>query len=538
MALINNISNLVNKPYIYIYIKDFLAVDKNSNKKNSDCFVVPSFQRNFTWDKKRVISFLDSIIKDYPIPSILIWNYDEDEVKGSNLFRLFDGGIEGQKLLSGKTFIGEQIKQGSEEYFNTQGQYNIVIDGQQRLSTLLWAFNKKNFVIVIYDSVKDAYYFEIKTKTHKLKYNEMWLSDFYSKNYDIPTEFTRCKEKFDSGILIGFKENNASNFDRLTDIFYKINTKPKLLSTGDVFVNSLGSVINEDAEKRRTVQNFFKKCSEEFHPNIIAGLSFLISNQDPSIKLSKFNEEHLKPIIEHFIEEGNQKLFYGMLTSFHNDSDFRIFVLEKFRTSLMCFFILKNKFSYTDKKYLYLLLLLSIGVANTQGILSEFYYYVQGQNNIPTVLDIIQHFDNSIKDKQDFVSFIVKTQDVNLQKIILYAIMDCTFEKPIVIVGGEHSTINNHLDHLHPSKKFPEGKNRECDLVKNKQLLYGNWNQGKSDTPLDEWMKHIPPQPKNVIILDPTDNDKSLTYKLEDCVSFWNEREKLIKTQLIKLFED
>lgn len=52
---------------------------------------VPPFQRDFVWDRKDIISLFDSIKKNYPIGSILIWRPDKKMEWGANKFV---GGLE------------------------------------------------------------------------------------------------------------------------------------------------------------------------------------------------------------------------------------------------------------------------------------------------------------------------------------------------------------------------------------------------------------------------------------------------------------
>ena len=38
---------------------------------------IPAFQRGFVWNQEQVIDLLDSIYRDFPIGSILLWNSHE-----------------------------------------------------------------------------------------------------------------------------------------------------------------------------------------------------------------------------------------------------------------------------------------------------------------------------------------------------------------------------------------------------------------------------------------------------------------------------
>lgn len=79
--------------------------------------ILPKFQRGFVWDRGQIIELLDSIYKNYPIGSILLWLSRED-------------------LKSERGIADLEIKERPREY-----PVNYLLDGQQRLSTICGALN-------------------------------------------------------------------------------------------------------------------------------------------------------------------------------------------------------------------------------------------------------------------------------------------------------------------------------------------------------------------------------------------------------------
>lgn len=68
---------------------------------------IPSFQREYVWKRDNVKQLMDSLIKEYPIGTLLIWETNNPpELKGPH------------------------------KYNEKQGAVNILLDGQQRLTTL------------------------------------------------------------------------------------------------------------------------------------------------------------------------------------------------------------------------------------------------------------------------------------------------------------------------------------------------------------------------------------------------------------------
>jgi uncharacterized protein with ParB-like and HNH nuclease domain len=72
---------------------------------------IPQFQRDFIWSKEKAASLMDSIVKGYPIGTIILWKTKETLRSVRNL-----GGVS-----LPETPLGDFI------------QY--VLDGQQRLTT-------------------------------------------------------------------------------------------------------------------------------------------------------------------------------------------------------------------------------------------------------------------------------------------------------------------------------------------------------------------------------------------------------------------
>lgn len=79
---------------------------------------IPAFQRGYVWDESQVIDLLDSIYKDYPIGSILLWLANKDV-----------------RLRSTRNIAGISLPKRKDEY-----PVNYVLDGQQRLSSLYAIF--------------------------------------------------------------------------------------------------------------------------------------------------------------------------------------------------------------------------------------------------------------------------------------------------------------------------------------------------------------------------------------------------------------
>jgi hypothetical protein len=105
--------------------------------------VLPEFQRPFVWKRHQIIELLDSIYRNYPIGSLLLWESTSS-------------------LTSKRSIAGLDIADRSPTY-----PWNYLLDGQQRLSTvcgvLYWNPDNKNSVWNVAFDLKKKEFFHTDT---------------------------------------------------------------------------------------------------------------------------------------------------------------------------------------------------------------------------------------------------------------------------------------------------------------------------------------------------------------------------------------
>jgi hypothetical protein len=79
--------------------------------------LLPRFQRNFVWSRKQVVDLLDSVARNYPIGSMLLWQSK-------------------QELANERSIADLEIAAAKPDY-----PVNYLLDGQQRLSTICGALH-------------------------------------------------------------------------------------------------------------------------------------------------------------------------------------------------------------------------------------------------------------------------------------------------------------------------------------------------------------------------------------------------------------
>ncbi len=107
-------------------------------------YAIPIFQREFVWDIGNIKKLWDSIYRHYPVGSFLIWETEE-------------------KLPKHRTLFNIELKQ------NEKGNFNYILDGQQRIVSLLGSIKGEK------RTIKKTYaiYFDLKLALNeKNKVNE------------------------------------------------------------------------------------------------------------------------------------------------------------------------------------------------------------------------------------------------------------------------------------------------------------------------------------------------------------------------------
>src|SRR6056297_1767553 len=103
--------------YATITIGDLLA-DVNSR------YFLPAIQRPYVWNGDQVITLIDSLLKGYPISSLMFWSVDEElkrELKIYNFIEHWKPGMQNPVA----SVNGRDV--------------TLVLDGQQRITSLLIA---------------------------------------------------------------------------------------------------------------------------------------------------------------------------------------------------------------------------------------------------------------------------------------------------------------------------------------------------------------------------------------------------------------
>lgn len=195
---------------------------------------IPVVQREFEWDEEKIKLLIDSIVKSYPVGTVILWEtYDQ--------------------LLNAKiTGFNEELK--------SDGPYRYVIDGQQRLLSLMllansWHINRGNEKIktdpISFNPSTEE--FQISSKIGidvSLLFNASRgraaalkeLSEKY-QDYENPLESIGSKISNYELPIYTLKSQKGTPIDpeAISDIFTRINTSGMKLGNLDIFLSFFAS---------------------------------------------------------------------------------------------------------------------------------------------------------------------------------------------------------------------------------------------------------------------------------------------------------
>jgi len=221
-------------------------------------YLLPALQRQFVWDNEQIEVFFDSIMRDYPINSFMLWKVTEPSIKNNLKFYEF-------------------LKKYRQKYndlnpeFSTIGyeDFHAIIDGQQRLTS-------------IYIGLKGSY-------AHK-EYRKWWKDDEDS----IPTRYlyldlnTEMPEDNEKKMKYNFQFLTVNDLER-----HKKNDPQSIwFKVGEVLSLANISDLNNYIEDKRWLSNRFaeetiRQLWDVIHEKPLINY-YLERNQDLSIVLDIF----------------------------------------------------------------------------------------------------------------------------------------------------------------------------------------------------------------------------------------------------------
>lgn len=491
--------------YETISVKE--AVEKINADRNG--WFLPAVQRPYVWgsryeSEKYICKLFDSILKGYPIGTLIVWN-TENEIP----YRPF---IENYR-------DGETSQQVDKHLFSRQDK-GLVYDGQQRLQTLFSCLKYTlNNRVLVYDLLYNE---------NNAEEDDEYGFSFFDKNADLPTYIILMSELFimpedgktayrkkiinsiqnitdeqealiekrldnlwsifvakDKKSLACFQIDSHCKEDEVNDIFQRLNTGGVPLSGADLLFSKIKEKYPKFEEDVSNISVQIKEATAGYYfsPNEILQLINLIvkgrTRIDPaktkSEELDKFQtvqQSLLVPLKEFFI--------YFIKNSFNiNNSSI---ISRKLALLPLIVYAYKNHIQgrsfvkISDKNIISMkqyLILSQVCDWNTQGIVENACKEFESCSDFP--LDSIKKIAQS---KNRYIVPTISMLENNTWFVLKILLPNRQYINSEMNLGRYRP----ELDHIFPKKLKNRPEDYFVDIIWNLQPVTGQTNGIKSDT--------------------------------------------------------
>lgn len=565
-------------------------IDKNE-------YLLPAIQRKFVWKPKQIELLFDSIMREYPINSLMMWEITSDKIKEDYKFYSF--------LRTFKQRYGEM-----NEALGTRGRtgsFYAVIDGQQRLNSLYigikgtyaeklprkhWTNSEDNFPpMKLYLEIKNIYTSDSEIdKQYNFKFlRKDQVKEFNKKSqfwFEVGKILTLSKSRdqllYLKKIGLGDNEHSAillkrlssvlnkdteltyyvedeQNLDKVLDIFIRTNDGGTKLTFSDLLMSVLTANWPDAREKfNRLIQEVYSYGDFTISSDLILKTTLVLFSNDIKNRVKNFDNDTVNKIIKNWDSIRKSilstfKMFYCM--GFRNKTfpakSAAIPIILYVYDNKMYNDIVKNKFfenksaistNQKIKKWLLLAFLKHVFSGQTDSVLKDIRHIIRknGDQDFP-----IEKIIDSSKNNP--------TKNYSFDSEIVDGLFQTTYGKPDVffilsLYYPELDYFNQdfHIDHIHPKDKFLDEKYMKSIFSEDTiQWINDNWNclgnlellnGEKNESKKDKPLKSWSEENKIPNSFFFVDDDISLG--LEDFKEFYSNRVANMKQRLFDLLDN
>lgn len=511
-------------------------------------YLLPAFQRDFVWSAEQIEKLFDSLMKGYPISSMLFW-----KVKGGTKtdFRFY-------KFLS--AFIQYHRICNDPIPTDNINDFYAILDGQQRLTSLYiglcgsyaykdyrkrWDYSESNFPTRhLYLNISRKYTQEESDREFIFSFvdkniskekdlfidksSEKWFRvgkilalhqdynygiDEFAEDNNIDKESKRLLRLLDNVIHtklnINFYEEDEQKPDKAVNIFIRINSGGTALSFSDILMSiAIANCKQMDAktEIKNLVEHIRSKGFNISHDFILKSFLYLY-HKDVRSLITSFNLSFIELVENNWtrIRDAVSNLF-DLLRSFGLTD----FTMTSYNAAMPILYYLYHKDIYQDfykkmgnredceiiKKWLFSILLRRAFGASADSVLAQSRRAYTTDITGCYIKETVTLFPAA-----EINSEIKKLPDVGDDFIedLLYSQKDSRYSFPILAMlypNLDYRNNNFHQDHLHPASAYNdlEEKDKEkygwqvYNSILNLQMLDANENESKNAKPLDKWV--------------------------------------------------
>lgn len=564
--------------YIDMSAKEALKLAKDKY------LLLPDIQREYVWSMEDIEKLFESIVDGYPIGSCIFWKTNKKTLNAEkpNLYFFL------------REFKREESKnEKASEVFGEEGDYYIVLDGQQRITSLnialygsytcykggrgrsksdpkYWITRElyynldyykneedeekddenppKRFSFLTKEDANNGNYYKVK---NILAFDDdrALLRELIKAGYeeiiqnDLCRLFSRIHSSGSDGI-VHYYCISENTYDEALDIFVRVNSTGRKLSKSDLLFSTL---IDGWKEGKENIENTLKSANSKgdsfsFSRDYLMRLLLVLADAPTNLKIESFDKKTIQKIRDDW--KNLSKTFINMVETLVSIGLSDGFLTSYNATMPIVYFIYKGGKINSEgaKKEIRKFLSISMakrlfGVASNDALRSTraaLQSYDCKKN--PFVLSIFDSVtltgNRTFKVEETDIDYWLDNYTIGPNTYIILSLLYPTLKL---------SQESFHQDHCHPHVSFDDkpisslGLSEETvrewqykrNLLPNLQFLEGRENESKNKTPLKDWIAD-----GNTIKFLPS----GVSLELKDFDDFFTERRKLIRGELIRIF--
>ena len=561
--------------------EDMSVLDALKYVKNRN-MLLPDIQREYVWTYPEIEKLFESIVDEYPVGSCIMWKTTRKNLNKEkpNLYYFLRDYVKGKSK-----------NEKAPEFFNEETDYYIVLDGQQRITSMNIAlygsftsfkggrghawdnpkswitrelyynldyYNntddddenpKKRFAFLTEEDVKVGNWYKVKQLLafdDSESYIEELINAGYKKEsrHDSSVLFSRLHDSSGSG-LIHYYCIVENDYDEALDIFVRVNSTGRKLAKSDLLFSTLIDGWKEGKENIETLINTMNSKGDGFRFNrdYLMRLALVLVDADTNLKIQSLTQKTISDIRNNWstIERAAEGMVDALVeVGLSNET------LTSYNATMpITYYLYKGgKIKTADekkevKKFLSVAMAKRLfGVAsnsalnNTRNALKKI-DCKKSPFSLALFSSVTLTGGRNFSVTKDDIDYWLDNYEKGQSTYVLLALLYPNIKL---------SQVTFHQDHCHPYVGFDTRNIRALgisdakiadwqkkrNLLPNLQFLEGGENESKNKTPLKEWVDK-----GNSFEYRP----KGVSLELVDFDSFFEARRVLVKKELFGLFE-
>lgn len=306
-----------------------ISIKQAIDKIDFNHYLLPSIQREFVWGARQIELLFDSLMRNYPIGSLLMWKVQGENKTDHRFYSVL------------KNYREKYSIHCKEVNTSSIADFEAVLDGQQRLTALYiglkgsYAYKKKNFgwkdnehslptrklyLCLDQDTIDDdenedgrVYDFRFLTSDEILASDKIWfevgrilalngtfeLNQFLKKNdWDSNQYITNTLSKLLDAIhvktLINYYLELEQDYDKALNIFIRINSGGEKLSYSDLIMSTIISgwtskTVSARDEFNNLIDEIWNSTEIIIDKDLIIRTYLLIFSDDIKFRVTNFS---------------------------------------------------------------------------------------------------------------------------------------------------------------------------------------------------------------------------------------------------------